>query len=254
MPHRQQRIDRLAALIARRSSPRAWMLAVVSAAGISGFLTSALLLWSGLRYMPVRYGIACMVGYGAFLWMMNRWLHRTAQESARQSLVETAVDTIDIPGAIFRGRSGGSSPAADVLLGGGRSGGAGASAAFESNVAMAVPPPVPASKGLSLDVDLDGDAAKVLLPLMAVAALVIGLAAAISVVWQAPQLLAEVMVDAALAGAAYGRLRAAKTDWTFGVIRKTWLPALVITVTCVLLGWAGHALQPDADSIGDFFR
>lgn len=230
------------------------MLAVVSAAGISGFLTSALLLWSGLRYMPVRYGIACMVGYGAFLWMMNRWLHRTAQESARQSLVETAVDTIDIPGAIFRGRSGGSSPAADVLLGGGRSGGAGASAAFESNVAMAVPPPVPASKGLSLDVDLDGDAAKVLLPLMAVAALVIGLAAAISVVWQAPQLLAEVMVDAALAGAAYGRLRAAKTDWTFGVIRKTWLPALVITVTCVLLGWAGHALQPDADSIGDFFR
>ena len=71
---------------------------------------------------------------------------------------------------------------------------------------------------------------------------------------QAPYLLAEIIVDSLVAGAAYGRLRQIKRDWAFGIARRTWKPALAITAAFVLLGWAGDTLQPGADSIGDFFR
>lgn len=93
-----------------------------------------------------------------------------------------------------------------------------------------------------------------LLPLLAIAAIVAGLVACASVIWSAPNMLAELLVDGAIAGAAYNRLRASSGDWTFGIVRRTWLPAAAIIVTFVMLGVAGHHFKPEADSIGDFFR
>jgi hypothetical protein len=106
------------------------------------------------------------------------------------------------------------------------------------------------SKGFSLDLD-DADG---VLPLLAVVAIVVGLVACVSVIWSAPQMLGELLADGAAAGAAYKGLRSSAGDWTFGVIRRTWLPATAILVTFVLLGIAGHHFKPGADSIGDFFR
>jgi hypothetical protein len=252
------RVHRLAALLERRYSPRATMLAVVIAAGATGFLISALLLWSGLRSMPLRYALACAAGYAAFLGLMTWWLRRPRATHDRASIVETAADIIDVPDPVIRGTSRSSTGAGEVLFGGGRSGGAGASSAFEvAGVAPARPPnvvPTRAAGSSELRFDMDNDLGKLLLPILAVAAIVVAFGACASVVWQAPHLLAEVIVDAAVSGGAYGRLRTLKTDWTFGVFRRTWVPALLITVLFVGLGWACQFYAPEADSIGDVFR
>jgi hypothetical protein len=240
------------------------MLLVVACAAGVGFLSSALMLWMRLRYMPVRYALAGVIGYGVFVALMNRWLGRHAGQSTVNSLVDAtdAIDAVDIPGGLIRGTSRAAGRAVDGLFGGGRSGGGGASASFDvAGVAPQVPP-VPlmsssgskgSSKGLSFDLDLD-DGAKVVLPLLAIAAIIAGLVACASVIWSAPNMLAELLVDGAVAGAAYNQLRASSGDWTFGIVRRTWLPAAAIIVTFVMLGVAGHYFKPEADSIGDFFR
>lgn len=233
------------------------MMLVVTLAGVAGFLTSAGLLWTGLTLMPVRYGTAALVGYGLFVSLVNRWLNRTAKPP-EHSVVETATDIIDVPGVVLRGGGRVAGRASEGLFRGGSSGGAGASASFDAGgVASApvVPVPLPASGGSGgsswmPDVDLDDDAVK-LLPIIAVVAIAIGLFAAGSVIWSAPQLLAEILVDAAVAGGAYRRLKTA--DLTGGVIKRTWKPMLAIFLTVVCLGAAGHYLKPGADSIGDFF-
>jgi hypothetical protein len=234
------------------------MLLVVSGSAIVGFLSSVVLLWMGLRYMPVRYALAILSGYGVFLTLINRWLgHRSGS-----SLIDRVADganQFDLPDGLFRAGSRTAGRTSNTLFSGGRSGGGGTSASFDTAGGAPQVQPLPivtssrggggSSKGWSPDLDDDA-----VLPLLAIAAIVAGIVACASVIWQAPQMLGELLADGAVAGAAYQGLRASRRDWTFGVIRRTWLPATVILVTFVLLGFAGHHLKPGADSIGDFFR
>ena len=210
----------------------------------------------GLRYMPVRYALAGLAGYGVFLVLMNRWLGQRLRSTVVDTL-DRVDTTFDVSGGLFRSGSRVAERTADGLFRGGRSGGGGASASFDPVGAPAPVNPAPllmsssagegGSKGFSLDTDG-------VLPVLAVIAIIAGLVACGSVIWQAPQMLAELLADGAAAGAAYKGLRASASDWTFGVIRRTWLPAAAIIGTFVLLGIAGHYLKPGADSIGDFFR
>lgn len=259
---RQEAVARLAAKLRRQHSPRMTMVLVVGCAAGVGFLSSALMLWMRVHYMPVRYAIAGALGYSVFVALMNRWLGHHAEQSNINNLMDTAdaIDALDIPGGLIRGTA---RAAADGLFSGGRSGGGGASSSFGTGGVAPPIGPIPmaasstggkgSSKGLSFDLDLD-DGAKVLLPLLAIVAIMAGLVACASVIWSAPNMLAELLVDGAVAGAAYNRLRASACDWTFGVVRRTWLPAVAIIVTFVMLGAAGHHFKPEADSIGDFFR
>lgn len=238
------------------------MMMIVGGAGATAFLTSASLLWAGVRYMPVRYAIASLLGYAVFVWLVRGWLKARDRREIRQRVVENTVDAVDVlnvsdlPGAVVRTVSRAGRPAPVDVFQGGHSGGAGASAAFgggPTHVPAMVVPPIPSESGsgLSWAADLDDNGLK-LLPLIAVAAIFVGLFAAGSVVWAAPQLLAEILVDGAIAGQAYRGLR--KGNWTGGVLRRTWKPMVAIFVTFVLLGFAGHYFNPDADSIGDLFR
>lgn len=238
------------------------MLMIVGGAGVAAFLSSALMLAAGLRFMPVRYAIASLIGYGVFVWLVRGWLAARNRREASQRLVADSVDVVDVlnvtdlPGAVVRTAGRAAREAPVNIFQGGRSGGGGASASFSggtTNMPAMVVPPVPAESngGVSWVPDLDDDGLK-LLPLFAVAAIAVGLFAAGSVVWSAPQLLAEILVDGAIAGQAYRGLR--KGNWTGGVLRRTWKPMLAIFFAFVLLGFAGHYFNPAADSIGDFFR
>ncbi len=257
-PDRARRISRLASRFERTHAVRLTMLLVVAIGATVGFLTSAFLLWAGVWYMPVRYAVACALGYAAFVALMNRWLGVQAERDTGSNIVEHAVDTLDVTGPILRmpGRSGGGNSVPGGVFEGGRSGGAGASAAFGGPSA---PPPIivaPASHSSSSSSsswmpDLDEDGLK-LLPIFAVIAIIVGLFAAVSVIWSAPHLLAEILVDGAIAGGAYQRLK--QTGWTGGIIRRTWKPMLAIFMAFVLLGFAGHYFNPAAASIGDFFQ
>ena len=240
-------------------STRFIMLLVVSGAAVVGFLSSVVLLWMGMRYMPLRYALAGLAGYGVFLALMSLWLGR----HSRSALLDRAGDignAFDLPDAVFRGGSRLAERTADGLFSGGRSGGGGASASFDASGVTPPPNPAPlmmgssssesSSKGFSLDLDDADD----VLPLLAVIAILAALAACASVIWQSPQMFAELLADGAMAGAAYKGLRTSTADWTLGVIRRTFFPAAIIILVFVLLGVAGHHLTPDADSIGDFFR
>jgi hypothetical protein len=235
------------------------LLVVVCAAGV-GFLSSALMLWMRISYMPVRYGVAGLLGYAVFLGLMNRWLGYHAKVSAFDRATDV-IDPLDIGEGLLRSGASVARRTAEGVFGGGRSGGAGASASFDAAGMTSSMPPPPvllaassgggSSKGSSLNLDLDDVG---VLPVLAIVAIGAGIVACASVVISAPQMLAELMVDGAVAGAAYQQLKGSTKDWTFDVFRRTWLPATVIIVTFVLLGVAGHLLKPGADSIGDFFR
>jgi hypothetical protein len=255
---RQEAIDRVAVKLTDQHWTRMTMLLVVSGAALVGFLTSVILLWMGLRYMPFRYALACLASYGVFLSLMNRWLGHHSQSW----LVDRTTDVVnpaDVADGVFRSGSRVLERASDGIFGRGRSGGGGASASFDAGVVAPESPPLPVftasssasreSGGFSLG-DVDADDA---LPLVAIAAIAAIVIACASVIWQSPQMIAELLADGAVAGVAYKGLRASG-DWTMGVIRRTWLAASVILVIFVLLGIAGHALKPSADSIGDFFR
>ncbi len=254
-PDRARRISRLATRFERTHAVRLTMLLVVGIGATVGFLTSAFLLWAGVWFMPVRYAVACALGYAAFVALMNRWLGVQAERETGSNVVEHAVDTLDLTGPILRrpGRPGGGNTVPGGVFEGGRSGGAGASASFggpSTPAPMYVPSASQASSRGSWMPDLDEDGLK-LLPIFAVIAIILGLFAAGSVIWSAPHLLAEILVDGAIAGGAYQRLK--QTGWTGGIVRRTWKPMLAIFLAFILLGAAGHYFNPAADSIGDFF-
>lgn len=252
---RRHKAAQLAATMVRPHSARLIMLLVVSGAAAVAFLSSAVMLWMGMRYMPVRYAIAGLAGYGAFLALMNLWLGH----HFRSSLLDRGADIgLDLPGDLVRGGSRAGGRAADSLFQGGRSGGGGASASFDAPQAQPLPI-IASSRGsegsssrFSLD-SLDFDDAEDVLPVLAVIAIVAFLVACASVVWQAPQMLAELLADGAVAGTAYRGMRHMRA-WTPAVMRRTFFPAAIIILVFVLLGIAGHELEPTADSLGDFFR
>ena len=257
---RQQAIDRIAEKLARQHWPRMTMLLVVSGAAVVGFLASVVLLWSGLRYMPIRYALAWAAAYGVFLLLMNRWLGHHSKSSIVDRITDVA-NPFDFSDGLFRGGARAAERTTETLFRGGRSGGGGASASFDAGASAPQVQPLPligdstknGSKGWSLDsLNLDDDDNA--LPLIAIAAIVAVVVACASVIWQSPQMLAELLADGAAAGVAYKGLRASTAGWTMGVLRRTWLPAGAILVIFVLLGIAGHSLEPGADSIGDFFR
>jgi len=256
---RQEAVARLRARLTQHHSPRLTMLLVVVCAAGAGFLSSALMLWMRISYMPVRYAVASLLGYAVFLGLMNRWLGYHAKVSAFDRATDV-IDPLDIGEGLLRSGASVARRTAEGVFGGGRSGGAGASASFDAaGITSSIPPPPVllasgsggGSKGSSMNLDLDDVG---VLPIIAIVAIGAGVVACASVVISAPQMLAELMVDGAIAGAAYHQLKGSTKDWTIDVFRRTWIPATVLMVTFVLLGFAGHWLKPGADSIGDFFR
>ncbi|BCS33109.1 hypothetical protein TBR22_A23350 [Luteitalea sp. TBR-22] len=240
---REALISDLEATTVSRRFPRLQLSLIVVGAGLGGFLTSVGLLHAGVDVMWLRYAVAVASGYLAFLALLQVWiaLHRW----------ERAGDGAD--GVIHDGADGDTWSSS---FAGGRSGGGGGGARWGDGDARGVVAPSHARAstggtgsdwfgGLSVDAD---DAAW----LVVAGALVCAGAIAVGyVIWIAPALLAEVMLDAALVTTMYRRLRPHDVQhWSVGVMRRTWLPALVVALC---LSGAGYALQrvaPDARSIG----
>ncbi|MDF1504344.1 hypothetical protein [Roseisolibacter sp. H3M3-2] len=200
----------------RRGSPRTQMTAIVAATAGAGFVASYAMLRAGLTAMALRYPLALGVAYAVFLALVGGWLRRFRHAPrARGGPNALDLDAADLPARYVFG-------------------GAGNDAAGD------------AAGGWSLDLD---EGALWLVPLLVAAALVLGVAG--YVVYAAPALFAELLLDAGLAVGLYGRLaRAERRGWLGTAVRGTLAPACV---AAVLLGVAGFALQrlaPGAVSIG----
>lgn len=90
---------------------------------------------------------------------------------------------------------------------------------------------------------------------LAVAAVLAGVVVCFYVVWTAPALLAELLVDGLVMSAVYRRLRRADaSSWLSGVFRRTWVAVLVAAVFFSLAGFALHWAAPEAVSVGEAVR
>ena len=91
--------------------------------------------------------------------------------------------------------------------------------------------------------------------MVAIAGLLGGVIACLYVVYMAPALLAEVLVDSALVSALYARLKKGNhPHWVHGAIRRTWIPALMAAIFFGVAGFALGRVAPEANSIGDVIR
>jgi hypothetical protein len=264
VPSRERLIQKTKERLLRHGLPRLQMSILLALTGASGFLTSYILLKSGVDSMALRYPVAVMVAYGVFLLLLRVWLaiqkddwDDVADFVDAGDLAELAVD-----GATSVGRGAGEGFAG----GGGSFGGGGTSTSFQAppaplaSYAQQAPAAVRSASaggksgggsGFSFDFDLDEPAALLVLVALAVLAVAV-LGAAFYVLWTAPVLLAEVLVDGLLLTGLYRRLR--KTEepghWVFAAIRRTWIPAVIVAL---LFSFAGYLLQeaaPEARSIG----
>jgi hypothetical protein len=210
------------------------MTLLVALTGGIGFVFSALLLKVGVETIWLRYALAVIAAYAAFLGLLWLWLRTRAR------------DYVDAPGVPDGPVSSGKNASElDVVGDGGEFGGGGASGTFETSSAEAVD--VPDAIG-----DAIGSADEAAIP---VAALLIALAIALSSLWLvylAPTLLAELVLDVALAAGLYRRLRHVDArHWLETAVRRTVLPFTLTMFAVIALGaWIEHA-YPGARSIGD---
>lgn len=235
-------IARLRERLERDHWPRLQMSLIVLLTGAVGFLASFALLHAGLHDMALRYPLAACAAYAAFLLLLWTWARSRGRE----------FDSLDAPDFGGSGDGSGSCPA-DWQTGGHN--GSGASSNFDAPASPSLPlPRTQTQPQPSTDSDfslLDGadDFGWVLI---AIAAAVGAALAALWVVWIAPGLMAELLLDVALAGGLYRRLRRIESQhWLSTALRRTAVPFLVVALLAFVAGFAGARYAPGAQSIGD---
>ncbi|HSK75159.1 MAG TPA: hypothetical protein VLQ45_01770 [Thermoanaerobaculia bacterium] len=268
MPSREELVEKVRKRLERHSLPRLQMSLLLALTGGTGFLSSFVLLKLGVDSMALRYPVAVALAYGVFLLLLRIWLRlqRDSWQSADlPGVVDLGEAVLDGTGHVVRG-------AGRFAGGGGNFGGGGASANFDGPpVALAMTPPSPAPAvravprsgggggggkggGFNFGFDLDEGGLLVLLAVLVIAATSMGVV--IWILWTAPALLAEVLVDGIVMTGLYRRLKHGPEPghWLTGAIRRTWIPALVVAL---LFSFAGYLLQkavPEARSIGAAWR
>jgi hypothetical protein len=227
--------------------PRVHCMLIVTVSMAAAFLTSFVMLVVHVNWMAVRYGAAALAGYATFLFLLHAWVRwkwsRFQPNADGSDLVDIAANTIDIPldlASLPRG-------AARFAGGGGRSGGGGATGAFGSPAQAASSSVTSGGRGWGLD--FDGD--DLFWVIVAVAAAFAGIVAVGYVIWIAPTLLAEAIVNGAIAGKVYHGLRKHEDDfWTSHIFRHTIVSGLVVIACAILVGYAFNRIAPEARSIG----
>ncbi|TXH76272.1 MAG: hypothetical protein E6Q88_02665 [Lysobacteraceae bacterium] len=181
-----------------------------------GLLASALLRAQGMHILWLRYAIAVIAAYLLFLLMLRLWVYLHDRGP-----IDGGDDLSDL--------SDRSSSRCDR------------SASAEDS---------------SLDGVFDGfpDVDDAGVVLVAIAVLAIAVGAIFWAVWIAPSLLAELILDVALASGLYRRLRRIESaHWLRTAVRRTWLPCLLVLALAAGTGALLQRRDPGIDSIGDAF-
>jgi hypothetical protein len=240
---RSKKIQRLQNALKRESYPRLQMALLVSITGAIGFIASYALLSGGLSVMWIRYLAAFGIAYLVFLGLLWLWIHLSTKD-------HTGVDLFQLVPT-----SGSGDKSASVFYGkGGSFDGGGASGNFDN---AAVPP-----SPISLDSDsgtIIGDtvgatfeAEELAIPLIAILFLIGLLLSSLWVIYTAPLLFAELLVDGVLAVNLYRRLRRPQScHWLETAIKRTAIP---FALTAVVLACTGAGLQhyvPEARTMAE---
>lgn len=219
---------------------------ILGLTGMAAFLTSAVLLRLGVTQMVVRYPIAIAAAYGVFIVLIGLWLWMQSNDTDMLDVVEEGLENINWRGGGRISSSGGSANLVDM-----------GSTPLSSGTGISTPP-VSGGGGsgphfdiAGVDVDLD-DAIWVVL---AIVVLIAGLLAILYIVYIAPILLTEVLVDGLLAAGLYKTVRGVEGRyWMTTVLRKTAIPAILALIFFSIAGFCVQKIEPEASSIGDAWR
>lgn len=250
---RRHAIERIRGLLLRLHSPRLHMALIVALTASVGFLCSYTLMHAGIASLSLRYLIAAVLAYLAFLFLLWGWV-RLRRDDLWEGL-DMAQLPLDLTQVPLDGVSGG--PLLEA--GGGEFGGGGASASFDADLhahaAVASPADAAPDGSLLSDAASGFDLDELVLVIFVILAVLGGLWAAVSVVWAAPVFLAELLLDVALAGGLYRKLRGVEGDhWLKTALRKTALPFVVVAAIFVTSGAIMETNAPEARSIGEVVR
>ncbi|MDH5178035.1 MAG: hypothetical protein OEZ39_19065 [Gammaproteobacteria bacterium] len=247
---RIKEILRVRKRLERESYPRLQMLFLVTLTGAAGFFASFVMLKLGLTEMWFRYALAVGIAWLVFLFLLWLWL-RTKEEDYADFLEPADPDLF---GSL--GRSSGGSGGYDG--GGGSAGGGGASGGYDAVVAdggVAESPSMLESGPAAEVLGSAGDADELAVPLLVIALLLVILLSGIYVIYTAPVLFAELMVDGVIAAGLYRRIRGLEyRHWLQTALRRTALPFLMTALLAAAIGWGLSAYVPDAHSLGEVLR
>ncbi|WP_323144351.1 hypothetical protein [Massilia phyllosphaerae] len=240
-------VQRMRARLLRDGFPRVQMCILVSLTGLAGFGASAGMLAAGIDTMALRYLLAMGLAYIVFLSLLWLWLRTSAADYVdRWSLDGFESDGVGAGGS--GGSASGGVHAEPVAGAGGSFDGGGASANVEFG----------AEEGGGLEaivekpLDAIGQADEGAIPLVVIL-LALGIAlSSLFVVWSAPVLFAEILVDALLAAGLYRRLRVLDVrHWMRSAVRRTIIPFVLTTLVVTGAGWAMQHHAPQARSLGE---
>jgi hypothetical protein len=234
--------------------------------GLAGVLVSFSLLHSGMTRMWLRYPLAILFAYCVFLLLLRFWLHlqrtRTSGADAGGDIISDLA-SIDINLSDSPGYSEGfhfSGTGGDV-------GGAGAGGSWGQGLYS--PSTATPSSGSGVDLssasgssggggggggggfDLDDG----FFIVVALAVLAGAFIAILYVVYVAPALLAEILVDGVLVAGLYNKLKGVEQrHWLRAAVRQTILPALIAALLFSLAGYALQKAAPKARSLGEVWN
>lgn len=229
-PHPKWRSRAHAALEAYfrdRSFPRIALTLIVTVAGVVGFLISHTLLHHGFEDMWLRYPIAVIGGYLTFLALLRFWVEiERARYDPKEIDLDLSTDLPDQPISAPRKKLTGDSGSwldwLDVP-----------EAVFELDEGCAIGCLIVFVIGL-----ITGAAGLLLSTIMA-----------------APELLAEVFLDAVVMSMFYRHLKtAAKEHWLGTAVKRTWRPALLTAAALSILGSGLSVMAPTSHTIGSALK
>jgi hypothetical protein len=228
------------ARLLRQGFPRIQMFILVSLTAVAGLGASVAMLAAGVESMALRYLLAMGVAYIVFLLLLWLWLRASALDYVDAAL--TGAGDGGAPGAAAQGGS-------TFAGSGGSFDGGGASA----HVEFALDSRASALDGIAdKPLGVLKEAGEAAIPL-AMLLLALGLAlSSLFVIWSAPVLFAEILVDALLAAGLYRRLRVLDPrHWMVAALKRTLVPFILTTLFVAGAGWAMQAYAPGARSLGE---
>jgi hypothetical protein len=250
--------DRLNGWLAKHFSLRLHMTLILVATFAVGLLTVHGLFAIHVAKLWMRYAIAVIVAYGAFLGLLKIWLFYFAiciRHAHGQSSSGGGGDIGDFCDFSSGGSSlGTSSSVSELRSGGGKFGGAGASGSWgtaEPQPVIAVPVKSSGGSGGGFGgLDLDGDEIVLVLIIVAVAAAIIGAGAYL--IWAAPTILSDTAFNAVLASALIHKTKkVSHPEWVGSVLHATAIPFAIVFALTVLMGWYAQHICPSALRVRD---
>ena len=251
---RERKVRALRRRLERKSHPRLHASIILFVTGLAGFLASFMMLRLGVSQMWLRYPVAILLAYVVFLLLLRVWLWLSRPRdwdlpADALDILEVSVDTTEVSHEIAFGGAG-------DFAGGGAGGSFGETVSTvttttKSSVSTFTSAKSSGSSGFSFDVDLDEGC----FGLIAIIALLGGLIAMFYVIYIAPVLLAEILLDGVLMAGLYKRVKYIEhRHWLRSALRQTAVPAIIVAVFFTIGAYAMQRSAPEARSIGDFWE